>query len=158
MMNGQGTEYVHIFFSHGVCVGVGTGLIYLPCITCCSEYHHQKPGVALGLATLGSSLGSLIFPIMFNKLQPNIGYAWTIRIIGFLVMGLLLLALLLLRPRSRAIESRRLFALHVFKDPVYVSWATFWGTWVCTCLPISFHRLENTINSVTPSFLLLRLC
>ena len=33
MMNGQGTEYVHIFFSHGVCVGVGTGLIYLPCIT-----------------------------------------------------------------------------------------------------------------------------
>ena len=35
-------------------------------------------------------------------------------------MGLLLLALLLLRPRSRAIESRRLFALHVFKDPVYV--------------------------------------
>ena len=77
MMNGQGTEYVHIFFSHGVCVGVGTGLIYLPCITCCSEYHHQKPGVALGLATLGSSLGSLIFPIMFNKLQPNIGYAWT---------------------------------------------------------------------------------
>ena len=120
MMNGQGTEYLHIFFSHGVCVGVGTGLIYLPCITCCSEYHHQKPGVALGLATLGSSLGSLIFPIMFNKLQPNIGYAWTIRIIGFLVMGLLLLALLLLRPRSRAIESRRLFALHVFKDPVYV--------------------------------------
>lgn len=161
MMNGQGTTYVHIFFSHGVCVGLGAGLIYLPCITCCSEYYNQKRGVALGLATLGSSLGSLIYPIMFNKLQPNIGYAWTMRTIGFLVMGLFLVALLLVRPRSKVIESRRLFASRVFKDPVYVVFVLGYflgniGLYVPPFFLPSFgkhHEFSDAIFPFTTSFL-----
>ena len=117
--------------------------------------------MALGLATLGSSFGSLIFPIMFNKLQPNIGYVWTIRTIGFLVMGLLLLALLLLRPRSKAIKSRQLFALYVFKDPAYIIFVLGYflgniGLYVPPYFLPSFgkhHKFSDAIFPFTTSFL-----
>lgn len=120
MMDAQSETFVEVFFSHGVCVGIGAGLIYLPCITCCSEYYSRRRGVALGVATLGSSLGSIIYPVIFNQLQPRIGYQWTMRIIGFIILGLCVIALMLMRPRQVPIEPRQLFAAHVFKDKIFV--------------------------------------
>lgn len=40
----------------------------------------------------GSSLGGIIFPIMITRLISDVGFAWTMRICGFLILALLVIA------------------------------------------------------------------
>lgn len=40
----------------------------------------------------GSSLGGIIFPIMVARLIPQIGFPWTMRVCGLLILGLLIIA------------------------------------------------------------------
>lgn len=155
MMDAQCKSYVEIFFSHGVSIGVGAGLIYLPCITCCSEYFTRRRGVALGIATLGSSVGSIIYPIIFNRLQPKIGYQWTMRTIGFMIVGLCVIALMVIRPRKVSIEPRQLFARHVFKDKIFVVFTLGYlignfGLYVPGFFLPSYGKHSNFSKSVFP--------
>jgi hypothetical protein len=48
----------------------------------------------------GSSLGGVIFPIMINHLIPEVGFAWTMRIAAFTIMGLLIVANLTVKSRT----------------------------------------------------------
>lgn len=61
----------------------------------------KKRGIVFGIASSGSSLGGIIFPIMVAKLIPEIGFAWTMRISAFLILGLLIIANLTIRARFR---------------------------------------------------------
>lgn len=119
MMDSLSTSYVHVFFAHGVCLGLGAGLLYLPSISCVSEYFTMHRGGVLTLASLGSTIGSIIFPIMFNTMEPSIGYPWAVRIIGFLMMGCLLVALVLSTPRQERVPARRLWSSQAWTDLPY---------------------------------------
>ena len=44
--------------------------------------------------------GGIIYPIAFRRLQPVIGFPWTVRIIGFIAIGLAAIAIVLLTPRA----------------------------------------------------------
>lgn len=155
MMDAQSTNYVQVFFSHGICIGLGSGLIYLPCVTCCSEYFSTRRGAALGVATLGSSIGGLIWPVVFNNLQPSIGYVWTMRTIGFMILGLLFFALSCFRPRKEAIEPRRMIAMNVFKDPPFLIFILayllcMFGLYVPNFFLPSFGKHSNFSSSIFP--------
>lgn len=45
------------------------------------------------------SIGGIIFPIVLQKLLPTIGFAWTTRILGFIILGLTVPATLFMRSR-----------------------------------------------------------
>jgi len=52
------------------------------------------------LATAGSSIGSIVHPIMLNNLfYTRLGFAGSVRVSAALVSGLLIIACLLMRPR-----------------------------------------------------------
>lgn len=54
----------------------------------------------------GSAIGGIVFPIMLNKLlNSSIGFAWTVRIAAFVVLGCLAVANLLIRPRVKPSET-----------------------------------------------------
>jgi MCP family monocarboxylic acid transporter-like MFS transporter 10 len=42
--------------------------------------------LAIGLAASGSSLGGLVFPIILRYLIPLLGFRWTVRILGLVVL------------------------------------------------------------------------
>ena len=44
------------------------------------------------MCAAGSSLGGIIFPIMIRRLLDTVGFPWTMRIVGFMVLALLALA------------------------------------------------------------------
>lgn len=48
--------------------------------------------MAYGIATSGSSLGGVIFPIMISRLIPQVGFPWAMRSAAFLCLGLLTVA------------------------------------------------------------------
>ncbi|KAF6816523.1 MFS monocarboxylate [Colletotrichum sojae] len=99
-------EYVHIILSQGICIGVGTGLLYVPGVSIVSNAFTTKRPIATGIAATGSAVGGVVFPILFRHLEPRMGFPWVNRIFGFLVLATSVLALLLLRPDPPAHRHR----------------------------------------------------
>lgn len=89
-------EYYSIFLSQGVCMGAGFGLLYIPSIALVSRSFDRKRALALGVATSGAPAGGIIYTIMFNQLISKLGFGWTVRIMGFLMLALFIIAACLL--------------------------------------------------------------
>ena len=53
------SEYWHVFLAQGVCVGVGSGFLYVPSLGVLSSAFSTKRAIAIGIATSASSLGDI---------------------------------------------------------------------------------------------------
>ncbi|KAL4987468.1 major facilitator superfamily domain-containing protein [Aspergillus falconensis] len=92
MMLSLATEYYQILLSQGICTGLGFGLLYIPSLTIVSRSFVHKRALALGIATAGAPAGGVIYTLMFEQLLPRVGFAWTVRVIGFVMLGLFVAA------------------------------------------------------------------
>lgn len=63
---------------------------FYPFLTAINEWHDKRRGLALGLAVSGSSVGGIVWPIITQKMLDTLGFPWTTRIAGFIVLGVLL--------------------------------------------------------------------
>ncbi|KAH7118474.1 riboflavin transporter MCH5 [Dactylonectria macrodidyma] len=117
------TAYWQVFLAQGVCTGLGSGLIFTPVMTVISTYFTTKRAVALAIAACGSTVGGLVFPSMARTLLPTIGFGWTMRAIGFIQMGTLALALVVIKPRVTPQAKGPLVDWSAFKIPEYALYA-----------------------------------
>jgi MFS family permease len=92
MMVSISSEYYQFILAQGVCSPIGTSAIFHGCLTSVSTWFRRRRALALGVTTCGSSVGGVIFPIMVARLIPIVGFGWTMRICGFLSLGLLVIA------------------------------------------------------------------
>lgn len=99
MMTSLSTEYYQLFLAQGVCVGLGGGLLFLPSVAIVSTYFSTKRGIATGITAAGGSIGSVLYPIIFRKLQPQIGFAWTTRVIAFIALATLSVSVVIIKSR-----------------------------------------------------------
>ncbi|CAJ2511940.1 Uu.00g075650.m01.CDS01 [Anthostomella pinea] len=93
------SEYTSIFVSFGFIVGLGCGAIYIPALAILGAYFTTRLPVANAIATTGSSMGGVLYPILFRSLIDSVGFPWTCRIFAFINGALLLVSCLLIRPR-----------------------------------------------------------
>jgi MFS family permease len=100
-------------------IGIGAGCLFVPSVTVISGYFSNKLPAAIGIAASGSSLGGIIYPIMFHKLLPQIGFPWTVRIMGFMALALLLIPCTLLRMRSKPAARHRIIDFSAFLELPY---------------------------------------
>jgi MCP family monocarboxylic acid transporter-like MFS transporter 10 len=80
------TEYWHFLLCQGIAIGLCAGIIFGPTISVVSHWFKRRRGMALGIVAVGSSFGGTVFPIAFNRLLPQVGFAWTMRILGFILL------------------------------------------------------------------------
>ncbi|KAF5097243.1 hypothetical protein D0Z00_002452 [Geotrichum galactomycetum] len=99
MMVSLSTTYYQFFLSLGVCSGIGLGMLMTPMVAIVGHWFNYKRGTALGAATIGGSLGGVIFPLILRSLYASVGFAWAIRVVGFLCLFVLTLAIVLMKPR-----------------------------------------------------------
>ncbi|KAL4971732.1 major facilitator superfamily domain-containing protein [Aspergillus desertorum] len=92
MMLSLATEYYQILLSQGICTGLGFGLLYIPSLTIVSRSFVRKRALALGIATAGAPAGGVIYTLIFEQLLPRVGFAWTVRTIGSVMLGLFVAA------------------------------------------------------------------
>ncbi|KAL2423251.1 Aspyridones efflux protein apdF [Exophiala dermatitidis] len=120
MLTSVCTKYWHFILAQGLLGGLANGLAYAPAIAVIGQYFHKRRALAMGIASSGSSLGGIIFPVMLNRLiyHTSLGFGWTVRIVGFLVLGLCLTACATVVPRMPP-RKGKYFLLHAFKHPVY---------------------------------------
>lgn len=104
----------------GVMAGVGSSLIFTPAFTAPGHYFLKKRGAATGLATTGGSVGGVIFPIILEKLIPTIGFSWSARVLGFIMLFLAVVANLLIRTRLPPLpDSNSKPDMGIFRQPAF---------------------------------------
>ncbi|EAT76519.1 hypothetical protein SNOG_16147 [Parastagonospora nodorum SN15] len=65
-------------------------------------------GLAVGIASFGSSLGGVMYPIVLRTLVYEIGFAWAIRVIGFMALAPLIIPCVVMKERVKpAVRKRR---------------------------------------------------
>lgn len=85
----------------GILGGAGTALLFTPGIAAVGHWFNVKRGTATGFAATGGSIGGVIFPLALQRLFETVGWAWALRIQGFVFLILLVIANALIRSRIR---------------------------------------------------------
>lgn len=129
MMLSLADAYYQIFLSQGICMGLGFGLLYIPSIALVSRSFVRKRALALGVSTSGAPAGGIIYTMLFEQLLPRLKFAWTVRVMGFVMLFLFVTAAFLLLWRSpntrgsaAAGRTRKLFDLRAFGDGPFWSY------------------------------------
>ncbi|KNZ79277.1 Riboflavin transporter MCH5 [Termitomyces sp. J132] len=153
----QPGQYYQIFLAQGLGVGTAVGITYVPCISILSHYFHRRRALAMGIAVSGSGVGGAVHSILLNHLfHGSVGFAEGVRVSAGVVGGLLLIAILLMKPRLPPTSRKHgstLRDLRVFsRDPPYVIMVI--GTvllYAGIYFPIFFLQLNAITNGVTPN-------
>lgn len=111
-----------MILSQGLIFGIGEVLIYMAGIAAIQQHFSKKRGLAVGLTMSGSGFGGLAVSIMCQSLIDAVGFAWSLRIVAFLLFGVGAVCGLLMRPlvppgfRTRVKGKRgRILDFEVFK-------------------------------------------
>lgn len=107
MMTSLCREYWQLVLAQGICMGIGHGGLFITSIAIVPSYFSTRRSLALGLAASGSSLGGVIYTIVFHRLIPQIGFAWTTRVLGFMALGTLLIPCVCIKMRTMPSAPRK---------------------------------------------------
>lgn len=131
-MTSLSTKYWQLFLAQGVCTGLGNGLIFCPTLSLLSTYFTKKRSLAIGIAASGSATGGVVFPAIVQQLLPKIGFPWTVRVLGFVILALQAVALTFTKTRLPPRKTGPLVEWAAFKEVPYALFAiamflNFWG-------------------------------
>jgi MFS family permease len=93
------TEYYQLLLSFGVLGGSSACLLFTPAVSAVGHWFSKRRALAIGVACTAGGVGGVIFPLLILYLAPIIGFPWTMRIVGFVCLGMCIVACLLLRKR-----------------------------------------------------------
>jgi MFS family permease len=120
MMLSLSTTYWQVFLSQAVCIGLGAGCMFVPAVAILSTYFSTRIATALGLAAAGSSIGGVIFPIVFHRLEPTIGFPWATRVLGFIMLATLVVSNSVIKVRVLPAGRRKFFDVSAFCELPWV--------------------------------------
>ncbi|ROW07068.1 hypothetical protein VPNG_06651 [Cytospora leucostoma] len=113
-------QYWQVFLTQALMMGLGFGCLYLPAPAVVSQYFHKSTALAIGASSAGSALGGVIYPIVFNQLQPRIGFPWAVRVLGFILLATSLVPMLVMRSRAPPRPMQGLVDRTAFRDAPYL--------------------------------------
>ena len=113
------TEYWQLLLAQGICQGLGNGLVFTPTVALVSTYFTKKRAVAISGMTSGTATGGIVFPVVARQLLNRIGFAWTVRVMGFIILVNAAMILALARPRTVPRKTGPLIELRAFLNPWY---------------------------------------
>ncbi|KAG9311915.1 MFS general substrate transporter [Chiua virens] len=138
------TEWWQLFLLQGLGTGLACGMVFGLTMGVVPHWFSKRRGLALGISSIGSSVGGTIFPIAAQNLIAEIGFKWTIRTFGFIVMFMLGIAILTIDRRLPPVNVKGgLFNWAALKNPAYGFYCisgvvTFLGLYtVLTYIPLS---------------------
>ncbi|KAJ7917771.1 MFS general substrate transporter [Mycena leptocephala] len=112
--------YWHFVLCQGLAIGIGSSLVFPTTTAVVSHWWKRRRGFAFGVMSCGASLGGICIPIMVRQLLEAVGFAWTLRIIGFVLMFTLSVAnLCVARRLSPTKAAGGLFGWHIFRNKAF---------------------------------------
>ncbi|KAL8800404.1 MAG: hypothetical protein Q9182_005206 [Xanthomendoza sp. 2 TL-2023] len=144
-MTSLSTRYWQLFLAQGICTGLGNGLLFCPSLAVLSTYFSSNRALAIGISASGSATGGLVFPVVVQQLLPQIGFGWTVRVLGFIMLVLQVVAFVFTKPRVPPRKTGPLFEPAAFRELPYTLFAigmffSFWGIYFAFYYVGSFGR------------------
>ena len=152
--------YWQVFLAQGVCMGFGFGLVFLPAITVVSTYFLKNRSAALGITVTGSATGGLVFPAIAQQMLPTHGFAWTVRVMGFVQMACLITCAIFLKPRLPPRKTGPIIEWAAFRETAYSLYLLcgfffFWSVYIGFFFLTSYARNVIGISQASSLNLLL---
>lgn len=159
MMTSLCDKYWQVVIAQGVLVGLGCGCLFVPCVAIIPSYFSTKKALAQGIAASGSSLGGIIYPILFHKLQARIGFGWATRSMAFVILATLAIPTACMKTRVKPAATRRLIDLSAWREAPFSLFSVaeflgFMGLYV-PFFYIQIYALEKTNIDGSLAFYLL---
>jgi MFS family permease len=124
-------EYYQLLLTQGILMGLGNGLLYVPGIALVGRSFKKHRSIAMAITTCGAPTGGVIYTLMFEQLIGHMSFGWTVRIMGFVMLGSYLISFPLLLFRADNVGNlaapgtkRKLIDPGAFKDLAFC-WYTF---------------------------------
>ncbi|KAF6830981.1 MFS monocarboxylate [Colletotrichum plurivorum] len=115
------TTYWQVLLSQGVCIGLGCGLTFLPSTAILSQYFEKRRAFVIGIASTGSPITGMVFPVLFGRLEPVIGFGWATRVMGFILLGLSVIPAVSMHTRlPPSGRKRSLVDTTALRDPAFM--------------------------------------
>ncbi|BEJ17031.1 hypothetical protein CspHIS471_0604320 [Cutaneotrichosporon sp. HIS471] len=88
MMASISKKYYQVLLAHGICVGIGMGTMFSPSVATLSHHfaRSRHRNLVFGFQACGSAVAGIYLPIMLNYIMPAIGFAWSMRVLAFMVL------------------------------------------------------------------------
>jgi hypothetical protein len=114
-------NFWQLLLAQGLTTGLGSGIIFCPAMGLVTTYFAKKRGMAVAILTTGNSFGGGVYPVVVRQLLPQIGFPWTVRVLGFINMACLLMTIIFMRPRLPPRKSGPLIEWQAFREVPYMS-------------------------------------
>lgn len=92
-----------VYYQFMLCLGFLGGItgaaLTTTSLACVAHWFKVRRGFTQGIAMIGSSFGGLTIPLILRTTLPKYGFAWSIRILGFIFLGCLVAGNVLMRGR-----------------------------------------------------------
>jgi len=93
--------YWQIFLAQGICIGLGFGCLFVPSLALVSTYFSSRRSMALAITVSGGATGGLVYPAIAERLLPQVGFPWTIRVMAFVQMAVAIVCATFLKVRTQ---------------------------------------------------------
>ena len=141
LLTGLCSCYWQLVLTQGILVGFGSGCLFLPSIAVLPQYFEKRRALATGIGSSGSAigeryyhtrlgytdviLGGICFPILFNHVQPKIGFRYATWSIALIMLVTLAIPISVTRMRLKPDKIRRLFDQRALRERPFVIWAAY---------------------------------
>ena len=151
----QGTQYWHILLSQGIIQGMGNGCMLAPSVSLISTYFSKNRAFAIACLASGTATGGVVFPLIAQHLLPKIGFSWTVRVMGFVMLANMAISLSLAKTRIPPRRTGPWVEWSAFTEPAYV---LFVGGMFCVFLGLyfAFSFVRSPILIASTPFLIPR--
>ncbi|KAI1115680.1 major facilitator superfamily domain-containing protein [Nemania sp. NC0429] len=154
MVTSLSSQYYQFILSQGIVLALGASAVFNCATNSVITWFFKRRATALGIMVSGSSLGGVVLPIMMDKLIPQIGFPWTIRILGFMFLALCGISCFTVKSRlpPRPKPLRLSDYVSPFKElkftiVVVASFFLFWGLF----LPFNYLILQAADAGIDPT-------
>ncbi|KAL8297749.1 hypothetical protein RB597_007229 [Gaeumannomyces tritici] len=121
MMTSLASEYWHVLLGQGFCVGSGAGCIVVPSLAVLPQWFGpSRRALAVGMCVVGSSVGGVVYPLLFNGVIGPLGFPWTARLFGFVALATCSVSVAAMRTRVGPRRVRSLFDPKSFREPPFL--------------------------------------
>jgi MFS family permease len=103
----------------GVLGGIGGAMLTTTSLAVVAHWFKERRGLTQGIAMMGSSCGGLTIPLMLRTTLPNYGYAWSLRILGFVFLACFIVGNILMKariPPTDAAKKKAIISLSIYGD------------------------------------------
>jgi MFS family permease len=134
-MTSLSRQYWQLLLAQGICQGLGDGLIFCPAVANTATYFTRSRTMAISCVACGGATGGMVFPAIAQALLNRIGFPWTLRVMGFVILLNAAVILSLARTRLPSRSTGPLVEWKAFTELPYLLYTVsmffaFWGIWI----------------------------